>query len=251
MTKMSMQLYSARKFKPLEDQLAIVAANGYACVESFGPLSEDAAASAKLFAAYGLTALSAHIPLDLLVDETARALDIAGALGARYAIAPFLPAEDHPDDAGGWRRIGEKLERAAEICAAHGVTVAWHNHAFEFRPLADGSTPLVHLLGEKLMWEADLAWVARGGADPEGWIRRFHGRIPVVHVKDIAPSGEKRDEDGWADIGAGVLPWARLWRLCAEAGAELFVAEHDNPSSFERFARVSAEAMKGFARGER
>ena len=130
------------------------------------------------------------------------------------------------------------------------MTVAWHNHDFEFQALPDGSLPIMHILGEKLLWEADLAWVARGGGDPAAWIERYRGRLAAVHVKDIAPAGEKADEDGWADVGAGVLPWTKLWALTVEAGAELFVAEHDNPSDFERFARVSAEAMRRFATGE-
>jgi sugar phosphate isomerase/epimerase len=246
---LSIQLYSARKFLPLEDQLAIIARNGYAHVETFGPLHDEPAGSARLFAAHGLSALSAHIPLEVLTEDPARALDIAQALGAHFAIAPYLPQEARPNDAGGWRRVGERLERAAEFCAPHGVTVAWHNHDFEFRPLPDGSLPITHLLGDSLNWEADLAWIARAGADPASWVRHFHGRIAAVHVKDIAPEGERADEDGWADVGAGVLPWGDLWALSVGAGAKLFVAEHDNPKSFERFARVSAEALRGFATG--
>ena len=101
------------------------------------------------------------------------------------------------------------------------------------------------------MWEADLAWVARGQADPGLWIDRYRGRVPLVHVKDIARQGENVGEDGWADVGKGVLPWAELWRRCAAAGAEIMIAEHDNPSDFQRFARASAEAMRGFDKGAR
>ena len=90
-----------------------------------------------------------------------------------------------------------------------GLRFAWHNHDFEFQPLEDGSLPIEHVLGDRLLWEADLAWVVRGGADPRRWIERYRGRIPLVHVKDIAPAGENADEDGWADVGAGVVPWAR------------------------------------------
>lgn len=249
--KLSMQLYSARNFTPLDAQLAIIARNGYRHVETFGPLHDNPAASARLFAEHGLSALSAHIPLEILTDQTTRALDIVKALGASYAVAPYLPPEAWPTDSSGWRRIGEALERASEILAPHGVRVAWHNHAFEFRVLSDGSLPLTHLLGEKGLWEADLAWVARGGADAAFWVRHLRGRIPIVHVKDIAPPGQNLDEDGWADVGTGVMPWAELWALTRDAGAELFVAEHDNPSDFARFARVSGQAMREFVAGER
>ena len=152
-------------------------------------------------------------------------------------------------------KAGRRSERAcsrieARLSAA-GLRFAWHNHDFEFEPLADGSLPIEHLLGDRLLWEADLAWVVRGGADPRHWIERYRGRIPLVHVKDIAPAGDKADEDGWADVGAGTLPWSELWRQCVAAGAEMMIAEHDNPSDFDRFARVSAAAMRGYAKGER
>jgi hypothetical protein len=31
----------------------------------------------------------------------------------------------------------------------------------------------------------------------------------------------------------------------------MMIAEHDNPSDFNRFARVSAAAMRGYTKGER
>ena len=83
---------------------------------------------------------------------------------------------------------------------------------------------------------------------PGGWLDRYRGRIPLVHVKDIAPTGQNIDEDGWADVGMGV-PWPTLWDKCIAAGAEIMIAEHDNPRDFERFARVSAYAMRRFSQG--
>jgi sugar phosphate isomerase/epimerase len=72
-----------------------------------------------------------------------------------------------------------------------------------------------------------------------------------VHVKDIAPAGEKADEDGWADVGAGTVAWSEFWPQCVTAGAECMVAEHDSPNDFDRFARVSASAMRRYAGGKR
>ena len=247
---MAMQLYSARKFTPLDDQLAVIADNGYTHVETFGPFHDDPAASRRLFEAHGLAVLSAHIEFGLITGDTDKAIAIAAALGAKYAVAPYLPGPARPSDAAGWRAIGDRLQRADELSAPHGVRAVWHNHDYEFQPLGDGSLPITHILGDKLLWEADLAWVARGGADPAVWVERYRGRIPAVHVKDIAAMGQNSDEDGWADVGTGVLPWARLWTLAVDAGSELFIAEHDNPKDFERFARVSANAMHKFVEGE-
>jgi sugar phosphate isomerase/epimerase len=62
-------------------------------------------------------------------------------------------------------------------------------------------------------------------------------------VKDVAPKGEKAEEDGWADIGDGVVDWKRLLPALSVGGVELIVLEHDNPSDFERFARRSRVAV--------
>jgi len=90
-----------------------------------------------------------------------------------------------------------------------------------------------------LTWQADVAWLVRGGAEPEPWLRRYSDRLASAHVKDIAPSGTKLDEDGWADVGAGVLDWRELWTLCRASGAQWMVVEHDKPSGPERCVRAS------------
>ncbi len=248
---LGVQLYSARNFPPLEAQLATVARSGFTNVETFGPLHEDAALTRRLLDQHGLTAKSAHFSLDMVENHAGRTLEIARTLGVDVVVAPYLVPEQRPTDIDGWKSLGIRLARAADEFARHGLRFAWHNHDFEFAGLPDGSRPIQHVLGADLLWEADLAWVVRGKADPEAWLERYRGRIPLVHVKDIAPKGENIDEDGWADVGTGTLPWVKLWDECVAAGGEIMIAEHDNPSDFERFARHSAEAMRKFSEGPR
>ena len=145
--------------------------------------------------------------------------------------------------------MGRRLANAADRIAAAGLRFAYHNHDFEFRPLPDGTMPIELLLTGGVLWEADLAWAVKAGADPKPWLLRYTNRVPLVHVKDIAPAGEKLEEAGWADIGQGTLDWPGLWRTAVAAGAEIMIAEHDHPSDGERFARNSAAAMLGYERG--
>jgi sugar phosphate isomerase/epimerase len=132
-----------------------------------------------------------------------------------------------------------------------GFGFGWHNHAFEFEPLADGAVPqaVIFEAVPELEWEADIAWVIKGGADPFEWIGRFADRITAVHVKDIAPEGRSLDEDGWADLGAGVVPWDRLMHALRATPARHFVMEHDNPSDDRRFAAASIGAARSFLQG--
>ena len=62
--------------------------------------------------------------------------------------------------------------------------------------------------------------------------------LDAAHVKDIAPAGQNLDQDGWADVGAGVLDWQDLWRACRAAGARWMVVEHDKPADPARTARA-------------
>lgn len=129
-----------------------------------------------------------------------------------------------------------------------GLDFGWHNHDFEFHALADGSVPLDQIFagGPDLSWEADIAWIVRGGADPFGWISKYPTRITAVHVKDIAPKGEKADEDGWADVGEGTLDWKALIQALSRTSVKYFVAEHDNPSDFRRFAKRSLASIQSY-----
>ncbi|MBV8566440.1 MAG: sugar phosphate isomerase/epimerase [Methylobacteriaceae bacterium] len=249
---LSIQLYSARKFPPLDRQLQTIKECGFTNVETFGGLYDDLPGLKAGLDRHGLTAKSGHFPLAMVEGEPQRVLDIAGALGISTIIPPFLPPAERPVDRFGWAAVGERLAGRAACLHQKGLRLAWHNHDFEFKPLPDGSFPIEYLLANGVLWEADIAWIIKAGVDPMVWLERYPDRIRLIHVKDIAPAGENENEDGWADVGAGSVGWSQLWRYCVAAGTEIMVAEHDNPSDFERFARVSAATMRDFAgRGAR
>jgi sugar phosphate isomerase/epimerase len=245
---LSFQMYSARKFPPVAAQLELLKSLGYTNVEPFGDLYTDASGFKALLDQNGLKAESGHFAVSLLEDQFDKALGIIRTLGCSIAIAPYLMPEDRPKDAAGWKAFGKRLGAIAARLKGEGIEFAWHNHDFEFIALPDGSLPIEHLMADALVQlELDVAWVVRAGADPARWLDHFAGRIIAVHVKDIAPAGQKADEDGWADVGAGTVPWKSLWPKAVAAGARLMVAEHDNPNDFKRFAATSAKAMAALA----
>ena len=65
--RISFQLYSARKFPPVEGQLEALAAIGYDAVEPYrGAYDGDIAGFRKRLDAVGLACPTAHMPLDAL-----------------------------------------------------------------------------------------------------------------------------------------------------------------------------------------
>jgi sugar phosphate isomerase/epimerase len=247
----SYQLYSSRNFPPLGDTLTMVAGLGYDAVEGYGALYADDALVADLTARLGASGLkmpSGHFGLAQLEAEPDKVIAIAKALGITHIYCPYVMPAYRPSDAEGWRDFGARLQAAAAPYRAAGFGFGWHNHDFEVKALPDGQYPLdlIFAGGPDLEWEMDVAWVIRGGADPQDWIRRHGTRITAAHVKDIAPKGENAAEDGWADVGQGTVDWPGLMAALRETPCELFVIEHDNPSDHQRFASRSIAAVKGY-----
>lgn len=245
------QLYSSRNFPPLAPLLARLAEMGYGAVEGYEAVLPDIAAAEALAAAMpaGLRMPTAQFGLAYLENRPADVLRIAEILEIERIYCPHIEAGERPVDAPGWRAFGARLEAAGAPLRAAGLGFGWHNHDFEFAPLPDGSLPMARLFegGPLLEWEADLAWIVKGGADVQAWLEAEAGRLTAVHVKDIAPEGMAISEDGWADIGRGVLPWADWIPRLRAAGVQHFHAEHDNPSDDMRFARASLAALQGMA----
>ena len=245
MAAVSCQLYSARNHGSLEDQLGILDRLGYRHVEPYGALFDDAGALAAALARHGLDAPSCHVGLDGLERDPDRAAEKAAAIGAELLVVPFVGPDERPGDSAGWLAFGRRLAAVQSAMSDRGLRLAWHNHDFEFRKTPDGDTPLELIFDAApgLLWQADIGWLERAGADSVDWLSRHGGRIAALHVKDLAPAGQNVDEDGWADIGHGIVDWARLRPVMAATDAGLYVAEHDNPSDLERFARRSLDTM--------
>jgi len=246
MTQISYQLYSSREFPPLSETLAMLKSLGYGQVEGFGGVYNDIDALVSALDRAGLSMPSGHFGIDMLENDPDRVHAIARATGMKVIICPFLMEPERPKDADGWRAFGARLEKAGSPFLDAGYVVGWHNHHFEFEQLSDGSVPLENIFegGPSLAWEADIAWIVRGNADPYTWITRYADRIRAVHVKDIAPAGDNADEDGWSDVGHGTLDWPALMTALRKTPAELFIMEHDKPNDDRRFASRSIATMK-------
>lgn len=251
---LSFQLYSAREYPPWATLFETLSELGYQHVEGFGalygePVLASAATLSSELAAQGLTMPSTHLALDLLESRPAEAVALARSLGVESIVGPFLMPDERPADAAGWRAFAGRLAAIGKRLDADGIGFAWHNHDFELQACSDGTVPLAVILEDAtdIGWEADLAWVVRGDADPERWLAEYGERVVAVHLKDIAPAGECQDEDGWADVGHGTMDWQVLIDILRSSDQpRQWIVEHDKPSDVVRFARRSRAAFDRF-----
>ena len=246
---LSLQLYTMRALGDLDRILDAVAEAGYRQVETVGSHLDDAANVKAKLDARGLKASSSHVGLEALRARPDAVIEASRTLGVDQLFMPAVPPEQRAMAADGWRALGRELGEMSERLRGQGIELGYHNHHWELEP-KDGARTALELIfeaaaGSPLTWQADVAWLVRGGVEPKGWLNRWRSRLTSAHVKDIAPAGQNRDEDGWADVGSGVVDWRDLWHACRDAGARRMVVEHDRPKDPARTARASFAFLTG------
>lgn len=114
------------------------------------------------------------------------------------------------------------MNNAAEYLRGNGVSLGYHNHYMEFKPLDDGSgRTLMDLFLEKTISEVklqlDTGWEMYGGSDVIEFIKNNKDRIVSVHLKDFVNGFESIPEsDAFAAIGDGALPTEEILAFLPE-----------------------------------
>jgi sugar phosphate isomerase/epimerase len=240
---LSIQLYTLRSLGDLDRVLDTVQQAGYGHVETIGSHLDDAENVRGKLDERGLKVSSSHVSLAAVRERPDELAKACRTLGFDQLFMPAVPSNERESDAPYWHALGRELGEIAERMRDHGIAFGYHNHHWELAP-KDGAKTALELIFEgaantPLSWQVDVAWLIRGGADPKEWLHRYRDRILSAHVKDIAPPGKNEDQDGWADVGAGVLDWEDLWQAARAAGARWMVVEHDKPADPAETARAS------------
>lgn len=241
----SVQLFTVREAleADLDATLAELAARGFTAVEpyDFVRRAEPLAAALR---ANGLTAPTGHAFLasesfvnpdgsgtTVPVPAPEVVFDAAEVLGMTTVIEPYT-APDRWTSVEQIEETARLLNRAAEIGAARGIRVGYHNHAHELEATFDGVTGLellAGLLDPRVVLEVDLYWVARAGVDSPALLRTLGDRVVAVHVKDGTLDPEAIAAYPPADqvpAGQGTVPLAEA--LAAASALEYAIVEFDH-----------------------
>ena len=210
----------------LHAALAGLAGVGAHEVELAGLHGRSAAAMRSALDAAGLAAVSGHWPLERFEREPAALLEDAHTLGTATLVVPTVP---RPATAAEADALVARIVAAAVVVHEAGLGFAYHNHAFEFEPLDDGTDLWSRLAVAGVAHEPDTGWLQVAGRDPVAVLGDLRGRCPLVHAKDV----RRAEGGGWEDVpaGDGVSDWRGIAAAAARAGAGRLVVELDHPSA--------------------
>ncbi len=224
--KIGLQLYTVRDLlrSDFEGTLRTVALLGYSEVEFAGVLGPTVRRTHDLLRHLGLTAPSIHADYASLLTNSGKVFETAIALGARYVVCPWLD-ELQRRSIDDLNRVCENLNHIGELAARSGLTLAYHNHDFEFSDLADGVRPIDLLLSRTderfVKFELDVYWAKKGKVDPAHLLRTHPSRFRLVHLKDMAPDGS------FTEIGNGTIDFSQIVDVSLQAGVRHFFVEQD------------------------
>ena len=238
----SFQVYTARNFKPYEGILKFLSESGLQNIELFEVEAFDEIKD--LLETYNLTAKSSHIGFDTLKNSK-QIISSLQKLNVKHAIIPcptgkpggkFEAIFDKNEKE--WNEFGKELSSYINIFEDNGITLGYHNHAFEFNQLPSGKMPIECILdhNEKLKYEIDLGWVVAGKADPIYWTKKYSSRIIACHLKDFSsPEKDLISHDSQCAVGDGFIDWSSLLDEVKKTDCEIFALEHDNPNDYKDY----------------
>lgn len=241
---LGLQLYTLRFVLPndADNVLKTVSEIGYKEVEV---LRRDMWKEKPLYDKYGLKPVSAHIETPILTKGPAwpgmptdytleKAIEDCNKLGMKFLVAPYVMPKER-GDLDYFRKFADALNRAGEQAAKAGLTLCYHNHAFEFKGQPGQrvwDVMLERFDKRYVQFELDVFWVSVAGLVPIDVIRSLNGRVPLVHLKDKGwgtPTqyDESVKPEAFKEVGAGTMEFPPILRACEKAGVKHYLVEQD------------------------
>lgn len=267
--KVGIQLYSLHDAmeKDMDATLKAVKEMGYDYVEFAGYFDKSAEEVRTLLDKYGLECVSVHQAIGLFEEEGKAAVDYLNTIGAKYCAIPWYEVSEYHND---WDGTMKKFAEISALLKEGGIQLMYHNHDFEFQKI-DGEFILdkmyATLSNDVLMPQLDTCWVHYAGQNPAEYIKKYSGKMKVLHLKDFVceklgggPVYALIDEDGnemkpenrddagfkFTPVGSGIQDWKSILASAEEAGIEYVIVEQDQSYDIDPLdaAKMSRDYLK-------
>lgn len=229
-TKIAAQLYTLREFTQTPADIAATMKNikqiGYDVVQlsALGPI--DTSELKSILDGEGLKVCATHVSYQRLLDEPQAIIEEHKLLGCKYPALGAMPPEYRNE--AGYSVFAKEASEVGRKLAEGGLVFGYHNHSFELERFGQ-ETGLDILLKQSdpkyFTIEIDTYWIQHGGGDPAVWIEKCGGRIPLLHLKDMAVDSQMQQL--MAEVGEGNLNWPAILAAAARAGVEWYIIEQD------------------------
>ena len=141
------------------------------------------------------------------------------------------------------KKSADQLNRMGEVCKSEGFEFCWHNHDKEFAAMEEGlpfDYLMTHTEKDLVQCELDVYWVTKGGADPLTILKKYKGRFPILHLKDMTSDERKTFEC----VGSGIIDFPAILKEAQKQDMKHFMLEYDNVEDGMACLKTSGEYLK-------
>jgi sugar phosphate isomerase/epimerase len=172
----------------------------------------------------GMQLVSGHVLLDTAFDRT---LEEAMEAQQAFLICSSLPTKGQTVD--NYKRVAEAFNKAGEKCRAAGIRFGYHNHEYEFE--SENGIVLFDVIMDEtdpylVNMELDLGWVIIAKKNPLDYFKKYPGRFPLWHLKDMDIVKKQSTE-----FGKGGLDIPEMLAHQKDSGVEHIFIEQEEYSS--------------------
>ena len=267
--KIGFQMYSVRNEleKDFEGTLKKVRDMGYTGVEFYNEYyGRTPAEVRRLCDDLGIKIFSNHVPFQVMVNDIDQVIKDSKVLGVEYIAFPYMENESRPGvDPVKFKETVAKIGEVGAKVRKAGIGMLYHNHDFEFAALPDGTIGHDYIFSSTkpsdVQVELDVCWADFAGFNVVDLVKKYAGRIPVLHMKDyylegilssdpyaligIAKEDSGESETGkfeFRPLGDGVMDLPAIIEAAKQCGVKWLCVEQDNPTS------IAKDAFEGPAR---
>ena len=256
----AVQMYSLREDAKVDllATLKNVKDMGYDGVEFAGLYGHEPEEVAEMCQKVGLTPISAHLNFNRMLEDARKELSTHKAIGVKYGGISSIAKEYRPCTEN-FDKVYGLFEEWGKLAKEYGIQLMYHNHDFEFVKM-NGKYMIDDLYenvsAEALAAEFDTCWIRSPGEDPVKYIKKYAGRVPVLHFKDLYGTQfeDKNRADGvfptkaldhkYRHLGAGIVDISACLEAAQESGCQWIVVEQDYPTDGMTAADCARESAK-------
>jgi sugar phosphate isomerase/epimerase len=170
---------------------------------------------------YGLPVACTHTDTWRIILDTDAVIAEHKLWGCDEIGIGCMPYHPISDEVG--KNFIEVLRAPLKKITDAGLTLAYHNHSFEFADGKDYLFELAEALPE-LNFILDVYWLVKGEKDPVATLKALKGRVKNLHFKDMS-----KDEDGKICVcGEGRIDFLPIAKAAEEIGVKYGLVEQDN-----------------------
>ena len=229
------QLFSLRKYlkdeKGYREVFKRVKDMGAQVVQLSGGKPLDAKIISAISKEYGLPICITHDSFNRIMNDLDGLIEEHKLYGCDRMGIGMMPKQFRTGKLEDLEKFIGILNDTADKLARVGMTIAYHNHWFEFDRI-DGKSAYDRLIDgtEKVEFIPDTFWIKFAGQSVEDYLKKLAGRVNTLHLKDYKKS---LGIPVFRAVGKGILDFESILKVADECGVENAVVELDiSPNAY-------------------